>query len=238
MERHRAYLVAILLAFTIRLRDHPGPTCARWPRGKEGGYDAVSGLRDPPGLRRPAGTSRGASSRPPTSATTVGDRVTDIVEFQSPQRGSFPRLEEVPGQPLYPGCLPVPGVLRVLSAQLLPLRHPAPADQPRRDPPPSAGTTGWWAWKGGNQDGWDLIAGYDYHGKDRGHRRRRAGGPRHGNGLPLRRGHHLRHGLQRRRGLAAGGGRPRSPSTWRASTARPLSSPWAPRRMPWRRTSP
>ena len=82
---------------------------------------------------------------------------------------------------------------------------------------------------GGNQDGWDLIEGYDYHGKDRDtatdelvDRAIEMGYLSDGDTISVTVSSEDTRWQSRKR-------RRRSPNTWKASMDRPSSFPWAPK---------
>ena len=97
---------------------------------------------------------------------TVGDRVTDIVEFQSPREGLSPVWKKsLASLSTLAACLclvffgyyqPNFSPYGTLRLQINP---DVTLTLSRNDRVVGL--------EGGNQDGWDLIAGYDYHGKDR-----------------------------------------------------------------------
>lgn len=97
---------------------------------------------------------------------TVGDRVTDIVEFHSPREGLSPVWKKsLASLSTLAACLclvffgyyqPNFSPYGTLRLQINP---DVTLTLSRNDRVVGL--------EGGNQDGWDLIAGYDYHGKDR-----------------------------------------------------------------------
>ena len=97
---------------------------------------------------------------------TVGDRVTDIVEFQTPREGLSPVWKKsLASLSTLAACLclvffgyyqPNFSPYGTLRLQINP---DVTLTLSRNDRVVGL--------EGGNQDGWDLIEGYDYHGKDR-----------------------------------------------------------------------
>ena len=182
-----------------------GGTCVKSAPGEEGNGNEVSGHGDPPRLR--GGAGRGGPVPQGGQPAIPGGRHRPAHRGAPAGEAQGPRPVEAPVRAGRRGRLPLPGILRLLSAQLHRLRHPAHPDQPGRGDDgephrPGAGPGGAQRRRRGSDRGVRLS------GQGPGDRRRRAGGAGHRHGLSLRWGHHLHHRQQLGRGLAGPGGGP------------------------------